>query len=200
MIYNVLLKKYEEHYGFCPKTSHRFHFVLYDQAEKAKHDLSLKGLDEARVDLSQKEDEYYVMLSEREIAEEIRAEGIADEIASDFLECIRKAGCPSPLKCELIGGNSRVPLIQRTLQAKLQEKRWKCDFTTTLNCDESIASGSALYAAYKIDPGAVGQAALMNCIEQLNHAYVPPDGTDFFYRQSEAGTRESTPPLSSCRD
>ena len=188
MIYNVLLKKHEEHYGSYPKTSHRFHFVLYDQAEKAKHDLSLKGLEEARVDLSQGEDEYYVMLTEREIAPEIQAEGIVDEIANDFLSCIQKAGCPSPLKCELIGGNSRIPLIQRTLEAKLHERHWHCEFSTTLNCDESIANGTALYAAYKSDPGVVGQAALMNCIEQLNRAYVPPDGKDFFYRQSEAGT------------
>lgn len=191
MIYNVLLKKHKEHYGSYPKTSHRFHFDLYDQAEKAKHDLSMKGLEEAKVDLSQGEDEYYVMLTEREIAPEIQAEGIVDEIANDFLSCIQKAGCPSALKCELIGGNSRVPLIQRTLEAKLRERNWHCEFSTTLNCDESIANGTALYAAYKSDPGVVGQAALMNCIEQLNHVYVPPDGKDFFYRQSEAGTSES---------
>lgn len=191
MIYQVLLDLWVEHYGSYPKSRQYSPYALYNLAEKAKHDLSLEGLDEARVDLSYGDEEFCVTLTKNDIEAKLRAEGIVDEIVQGFLDCIQKAGCPPTMRCELIGGNSRLPVIRSTLEAKLQEKQWHCEFSLTLNCDECISNGTALYAAYKIDPSSVGQPELMSCIEELNQTFVPEDGNDFFYRQSEEGTNEA---------
>lgn len=198
VIYQELCKKYTEHYGPCSKNSHRFFYDLYCQAEKAKHDICLPGLEQSCVDLSQGDEDFSVTLTEQEMAEKILNEGIVDEIVSDFLDCFQEAGCSEISRCELIGGNTRVPVILKALKAKLKENHVRCEFASTLNCDESIAIGTALYAAYKADPDVVGQSVLMNCIEQLNTNDLPTNGKELFRRQSEEGRNGITVRCSDC--